>query len=54
VKTVRVQIRLDRSTAGTRCNTAVASAGNAPTVRARVCTKVLRVLGAARLPIVTG
>jgi uncharacterized repeat protein (TIGR01451 family) len=53
-KTVRVQIRLDRSTAGTRCNTAVASAGNAPTVRARVCTKVLRVLGASRLPIVTG
>lgn len=53
-KTVRVQIRLDRSTAGTRCNTAVASAGNAPTVRARACTKVLRVLGAARVPIVTG
>ena len=34
-KTVRVQIRLDRTAAGTRCNTAVASAGNAPTVRAR-------------------
>ena len=53
-KTVKVKIRLDRSAAGTRCNTGVASAGNAPTVRARACTRVLAVLGAARLPIVTG
>lgn len=53
-KTVRVRIRLDRSAAGTRCNTGVASAGNAPTVRARACTRVLAVLGAARVPIVTG
>lgn len=53
-KTVKVQIRLDRSALGTRCNTGVASAGNAPTVRARACTRILAVLGAARLPIVTG
>lgn len=53
-KTVKVKIRLDRSAAGTRCNTGVASAGNAPTVRARACTRVLAVLGAARTPIVTG
>ena len=53
-KTVRAQIRLDRTAVGTRCNTAVASAANAPTVRARACTTIRRVLGTARLPIVTG
>jgi uncharacterized repeat protein (TIGR01451 family) len=53
-KTVTVKTRLDRSAAGTRCNVGVASAGNAPTVRTRTCTRVLAVLGAARTPIVTG
>ena len=53
-KTVRVQVRIDRNAGGTRCNNAVASAGNATTVRTRACTKVVRIAGVTRIPIVTG
>ncbi len=53
-KTLRVQVRIDRTASGRRCNTAVASAGNAPTVAARACTAVARIAGATRIPIVTG
>lgn len=53
-KTIKVPLRIDKSAAGTRCNTARASAGNARTVSARACTKVLRVAGATQVPRVTG
>ncbi len=53
-KALRVQVRIDRAVSGTRCNTAVASAANATTVRARACTQVARVAGVSRIPIVTG
>ena len=53
-KTVRVQVRIDRNAGGTRCNTANASAANATTVQAKACTKVRRIAGATRIPIVTG
>lgn len=53
-KTIRVQVRIDRNVGGTRCNTAVASAANATTVQARACTKIARIAGVTRVPIVTG
>jgi uncharacterized repeat protein (TIGR01451 family) len=53
-KTIKVPLRIDKSAAGTRCNTARASAGNAPSVTARACTKVLRVAGVTQVPRVTG
>lgn len=53
-KSVRLLVRVDRTVGGTRCNTARASAGNAPAVSTRACTNVVRVAGAVRIPIVTG
>lgn len=52
--TVRVLLRTNINVARSRCNVATASAGNAPSVRARICTNFTRVTGAVRLPIVTG
>ncbi len=52
--TLRVQLRATVNVARSRCNVATARAGNAPTVRARVCTRFIRVAGAARIPVVTG
>ena len=52
--TIRVQVRIDRNAGGTRCNTAVASAANATTVQARACTRIVRIAGITRTPIVTG
>lgn len=52
--TVRLQVRVDRNAAGSRCNNATASAGNAATVRARACARIARIAGVIRIPIVTG
>lgn len=53
-RVVTLTVRLDRTIAGQRCNTADASAGNAPTVRVRACSNVRAVAGVTRLPGVTG
>ncbi len=52
--TVRVLLRTNINVARSRCNVATASAGNAPSVRARICTRFVKVTGAVRFPVVTG
>lgn len=52
--TVRVALRTNLNVTRSRCNVATASAGNASSVRARVCTNFVRIAGSVRLPIVTG
>lgn len=52
--TVRVLLRTNINLARSRCNVATASAGNAPSVRARICTRFVKVTGAVRIPVVTG
>jgi uncharacterized repeat protein (TIGR01451 family) len=52
-KTVSVKLRIDRSVGGRRCNSAVATAGNANTVRDAQCTRIAAVAGALQ-PAVTG
>jgi uncharacterized repeat protein (TIGR01451 family) len=53
-KVLTLQVRLDRTIRGRRCNNATASGSNAPTVRARACSAVRAVAGAVRIPVVTG
>lgn len=52
-KTVIVKFRIDRNVGGRRCNQAVATAGNATTVRDAQCTRIAAVVGALQ-PAVTG
>jgi uncharacterized repeat protein (TIGR01451 family) len=52
--TLKLQVRIDRNASGRRCNRATASAANAATVTTRACTKVVRIAGVTRIPIVTG
>jgi uncharacterized repeat protein (TIGR01451 family) len=52
-RTVGVKLRIDRSVGGRRCNQAVATAGNAKTVRDTQCTRIAAVAGAVE-PGVTG
>jgi uncharacterized repeat protein (TIGR01451 family) len=52
-KTLRIRVRIDRNLTGTRCNTAVGSAVNAPRATGRACTGIVRVLGVS-VPTVTG
>lgn len=52
-KTVIVKLRIDRNVGGRRCNKAVATAGNATTVRDSQCTRIAAVAGALQ-PAVTG
>lgn len=51
-KTLSVTLRVDNGISKPRCNTAMAKAGNAPQVRARVCTALIA--GVRFQPIVTG
>jgi uncharacterized repeat protein (TIGR01451 family) len=53
-KTIVLKVRIDRTAAGTRTNVATASAANALQVRDSARTKIVRVAGGARIPIVTG
>ena len=52
--TLRVLLRTDVNVTRLRCNIATASASNAPSVRGKACTLFTRIIGAARVPRVTG
>ena len=53
-KTITLKFRIDRNVGGTRVNVATASASNAPTVRDTARTRIARISGVVRVPIVTG
>ena len=53
-KTILLRVRIDRTAAGTRNNVATASASNAPQVRDNARTRIIRLTGQTRIPIVTG
>ena len=53
-KTLLVKARIDRTALGARTNVATASASNALQVRDTARTKVVRIGGRVRIPIVTG
>jgi uncharacterized repeat protein (TIGR01451 family) len=53
-RVVVLNVRVDRTVRGTRCNSADAAAANAPTVTARACSTIRAVAGVSRLPIVAG
>ena len=53
-KTITVKFRIDRRATGSRTNTAIASAANAPTVRDSARTKVIKIDTRVITPRVTG
>ena len=53
-KTILLKVRIDRTARGTRTNVATASASNAPQVRDDARTRIQRVAGRVRVPVVTG
>jgi hypothetical protein len=54
-RTVRARLRIGGDTSGRRCDVGSASAGNADTVRATACTRIVRrSQPGAVLPAVTG